>query len=201
MPVYASLGGITTLAVVGIAAGWCLRRRQRSASALLHHHSVDSKHEADSPQITIDGPQRPRRRASNALPRKPIRRREVLSTLGEAWHQQGSEDRLPPPSSKAGLTLDASARLQFTELTSDLHNKLDELETEIALELEAKEQVLADLKAFQERLAVLDDRLTRDYATRAEYDLSIQATETAHARIVETSQVLVGSMQAARGRV
>ena len=51
-----------------------------------------------------------------------------------------------------------------------------------------KEQVLADFKALQERLAVLNDRLTRDRATRAEYDLCIQATEAAYTRLVGTSQ-------------
>jgi hypothetical protein len=206
MPVYASLGGVAGLglAVAVFASGWCLLRRRRSTRALLHHHSVDSKHGAGTNQIIIEGPQRPSRRAGrrtgNAPPRKPIRgREEVASTLGEAWHQH-SDDGHPPPPSAAGFSssfsLDASASLQFNELTSDLHETLDELKREIASELLAKEQALADFKALQERLAVLDDRLIRDYATRAQYDLSIQAAEAAHERIVGTSQALVGSMQA-----
>ena len=104
--------------------------------------------------------------------------------MGEAWHQH-NDDGHPPPPSTAGFstsfTLNASAHHQFHELTSDLHDMLhdtwDELKREIASNRLEKEQVLADFKALQERLAVLNDRLTRDRATRAESDLCIQATE------------------------
>ena len=61
----------------------------------------------------------------------------------------------------------------------------------IAKDEEEKAKIQNDLRILTERLARLNDNLARKIASRNEYDKTIQETEAAYAKIMESSQTLL----------
>merc|ERR1712182_106437 len=62
---------------------------------------------------------------------------------------------------------------------------------EIAREEDDKNKIQNDLKILTERLSRINDSLARKVAARNEYDQTIQETEAAYLKILESSQTLL----------
>ena len=73
----------------------------------------------------------------------------------------------------------------------DLREKREEVNRSIAKDEEEKAKIQNDLRILTERLARLNDNLARKIASRNEYDKTIQETEAAYAKIMESSQTLL----------
>ena len=61
----------------------------------------------------------------------------------------------------------------------------------IAKDEEEKAKIQNDLRILTKRLARLNDNLARKIASRNEYDKTIQETEAAYMKILESSQTLL----------
>jgi len=72
-----------------------------------------------------------------------------------------------------------------------LRGKREELNKSIALDEEEKAKIQNDLRILTERLARINDNLARKISSRNEYDKTIQETEGAYAKIMESSQTLL----------
>ena len=73
----------------------------------------------------------------------------------------------------------------------DLRSKREEVNKSIAADEEEKAKIQNDLRILTERLSRLNDNLARKIASRNEYDKTIQETEAAYAKIMESSQTLL----------
>ena len=79
----------------------------------------------------------------------------------------------------------------FISGIEDLREKREEVNRSIAKDEEEKAKIQNDLRILTERLARLNDNLARKIASRNEYDKTIQETEAAYAKIMESSQTLL----------
>ena len=61
----------------------------------------------------------------------------------------------------------------------------------IAKDEEEKAKIQNDLRILTERLARINDNLARKITSRNEYDKTIQETEAAYLKILESSQTLL----------
>ena len=61
----------------------------------------------------------------------------------------------------------------------------------IAKDEEEKAKIQNDLRILTERLARINDNLARKISSRNEYDKTIQETEAAYMKILESSQTLL----------
>ena len=73
----------------------------------------------------------------------------------------------------------------------DLRSKREEVNKSIAADEEEKAKIQNDLRILTERLSRLNDNLARKIASRNEYDKTIQETEAAYMKILESSQTLL----------
>ena len=73
----------------------------------------------------------------------------------------------------------------------DLRSKREEVNKSIAADEEEKAKIQNDLRILTERLARRNDNLARKIASRNEYDKTIQETEAAYMKILESSQTLL----------
>lgn len=80
---------------------------------------------------------------------------------------------------------------ELVKCIEDLREKRDAVTARIMEEEEEKLQVTNDLRILQERLARINESLARKHATRNEYERTIQETEEAYNKILESSQTLL----------
>jgi Sjoegren syndrome nuclear autoantigen 1 len=73
----------------------------------------------------------------------------------------------------------------------DLREKREEVNRAIAADEEEKAKIQNDLRILTERLSRLNDGLARKINSRNEYDRTIQETEAAYQKILESSQTLL----------
>ncbi|KAG8465253.1 hypothetical protein KFE25_012616 [Diacronema lutheri] len=73
----------------------------------------------------------------------------------------------------------------------DLREKREEVNRTIASDEEEKAKIQNDLRILTERLSRLNDGLARKISSRNEYDRTIQETEAAYQKILESSQTLL----------
>ena len=73
----------------------------------------------------------------------------------------------------------------------DLRSKREEVNKSIAADEEEKAKIQNDLRILTERLARINDNLARKISSRNEYDKTIQETEAAYQKIMESSQTLL----------
>ncbi|KAJ1635045.1 sporangia induced deflagellation-inducible protein [Pavlovales sp. CCMP2436] len=73
----------------------------------------------------------------------------------------------------------------------ELREKREEVNRAIASEEEEKAKIQNDLRILTERLSRLNDGLARKISSRNEYDRTIQETEAAYQKILESSQTLL----------
>ena len=73
----------------------------------------------------------------------------------------------------------------------DLREKREEVKRTIASDEEEKAKIQNDLRILTERLSRLNDGLARKISSRNEYERTIQETEAAYQKILESSQTLL----------
>ena len=73
----------------------------------------------------------------------------------------------------------------------DLREKREEVNRQILKEEEEKAKIQKDLSILTDRLQKLNESLTRKQQARNEYDKTIQETEAAYMKILESSQTLL----------
>ncbi|KAL3927938.1 MAG: hypothetical protein SGPRY_002601 [Prymnesium sp.] len=103
----------------------------------------------------------------------------VRSTLlvDISWKVPLTKGRLIRPLDRAGI--------------EDLREKREEVNRSIAKDEEEKAKIQNDLRILTERLARINDNLARKISSRNEYDKTIQETEAAYSKIMESSQTLL----------
>eukprot|EP00054_Salpingoeca_dolichothecata_P002806 m.24057 g.24057 ORF g.24057 m.24057 type:complete len:202 (+) comp13299_c0_seq1:38-643(+) len=92
--------------------------------------------------------------------------------------------------SEQGATLQTYNN-ELVKCIEDLHRKRSEIGEEISAEEAEKATIQNEIHALTERLAVVNQSLTKKMATRAEYDRTISETETAYKTILKSSQTLL----------
>ena len=73
----------------------------------------------------------------------------------------------------------------------DLREKREAVNTAILKEEEEKAKIQKDLSILTDRLSKINEALARRVMARNEYDKTIQETEAAYAKIMESSQTLL----------
>ena len=84
---------------------------------------------------------------------------------------------------------------ELVKCIEDLREKREEINRQISKDEEDKAKVQRDLATLTERLASINDALTRKTQARNEYDKTIQETENAYMKILESSQTLLGVLK------
>merc|ERR1712166_699920 len=80
---------------------------------------------------------------------------------------------------------------ELVKCIEDLKEKREEVNRQILKDEEEKQKIQNDLRILTERLSRINDSLARKVAARNEYDQSIQETEAAYLKILESSQTLL----------
>ncbi|XP_065827593.1 microtubule nucleation factor SSNA1-like [Oscarella lobularis] len=80
---------------------------------------------------------------------------------------------------------------ELVKCIEDLCSKRDELQRQIVLEEEEKGKIQNDLRILTERLARINESLSKRLALRNDYDKTISETEAAYMKILESSQTLL----------
>ena len=88
-----------------------------------------------------------------------------------------THERNGPPSPNAGI--------------EDLREKREAVNTAILKEEEEKAKIQKDLSILTDRLSKINEALARRVMARNEYDKTIQETEAAYMKILESSQTLL----------
>ena len=73
----------------------------------------------------------------------------------------------------------------------DLREKREEINRQILKEEEEKAKIQRDLSILTDRLSSINEALARKIQARNEYDRTIQETEAAYMKILESSQTLL----------
>merc|ERR1712167_397415 len=107
-----------------------------------------------------------------------------------------SAGRWESPASSATAMAQQGATLQnynneLVKCIEDLREKREEVNRSIAKDEEEKAKIQNDLRILTERLARINDNLARKITSRNEYDKTIQETEAAYSKIMESSQTLL----------
>merc|ERR1712178_556504 len=98
-----------------------------------------------------------------------------------------SED--PTMSGDASATLDGY-NAELSKCIEELEVKKKAIMKEIDLEEQKKTEVQTKLREQTEKLSRINDSLGRKVSARNEYDTTIQETEAAYLKILESSQTL-----------
>ena len=80
---------------------------------------------------------------------------------------------------------------ELVKCIEELCVKRDELHKEIIEEEEEKQKLQNDLRILTERLAKVNESLTKKIVRRKEFDTTIAETEAAYIKILESSQTLL----------
>eukprot|EP00118_Oscarella_pearsei_P026492 m.309985 g.309985 ORF g.309985 m.309985 type:complete len:131 (+) comp48948_c0_seq1:3-395(+) len=90
---------------------------------------------------------------------------------------------------------------ELVKCIEDLCSKRDELQRQIILEEEEKGKIQNDLRILTERLARMNESLSKKLALRNDYDKTIAETEAAYMKILESSQTLLHVLKEKSGPV
>eukprot|EP01040_Poterioochromonas_malhamensis_P013992 gene13992-15455_t len=88
----------------------------------------------------------------------------------------------------------ASLQNYNTELVKcieDLRQRREDVHRDILRQEELKAKIQQDLQLMTKRLGEINEELARNILTRNEYDRTIQETEAAYMKILESSQTLL----------
>mmetsp|Transcript_21458 Transcript_21458/g.27924 ORF Transcript_21458/g.27924 Transcript_21458/m.27924 type:complete len:123 (+) Transcript_21458:68-436(+) len=80
---------------------------------------------------------------------------------------------------------------ELVKCIEDLREKREEVNRAILKEEEEKAKIQKDLSILTDRLSKINEALARKVQARNEYDKTIQETETAYMKILESSQTLL----------
>jgi Sjoegren syndrome nuclear autoantigen 1 len=80
---------------------------------------------------------------------------------------------------------------ELVKCIEDLREKREEINRQILKEEEEKAKIQRDLSVLTDRLSTINEALARKVQARNEYDRTIQETEAAYMKILESSQTLL----------
>ena len=80
---------------------------------------------------------------------------------------------------------------ELVKCIEDLREKREEINRQILKEEEEKAKIQRDLSILTDRLSTINEQLGRKIQARNEYDRTIQETEAAYMKILESSQTLL----------
>ena len=80
---------------------------------------------------------------------------------------------------------------ELVKCIEDLREKREEIKKQILKEEQDKSRIQMDLSRFTDRLSVINETLAQKVQARNEYDRTIQETEGAYMKILESSQTLL----------
>ncbi|XP_026193224.1 13 kDa deflagellation-inducible protein [Cyclospora cayetanensis] len=80
---------------------------------------------------------------------------------------------------------------ELVQCIDDLKRKRDEVNRQIEEEEQDKEKIQREIELLQERLQRIKESLARKIHARCEYDKTIQETEGAYTKILESAQTLL----------
>jgi len=80
---------------------------------------------------------------------------------------------------------------ELVKCIEDLREKREEINRQILKEEEEKAKIQRDLSILTDRLSKINEALMRKMQARSEYDRTIQETEGAYMKILESSQTLL----------
>ena len=80
---------------------------------------------------------------------------------------------------------------ELVKCIEDLREKREEINRQIVKDEEDKAKIQRDLAVLTDRLAKVNENLARKVQARGEYDRTIQETEGAYMKILESSQTLL----------
>ncbi|KAL4219296.1 Sjoegren syndrome nuclear autoantigen 1 [Mactra antiquata] len=84
---------------------------------------------------------------------------------------------------------------ELVKCINDLCGKRDELHKSILQEEEEKAKLQNDIRILTERLAKVNESLSKKMASRNEFDRTIAETEGAYMKILESSQTLLNVLK------
>ena len=80
---------------------------------------------------------------------------------------------------------------ELVKCIEDLREKRDEINRQLLKDEEDKAKIQRDLSVLTDRLAKINESLARKVTARNEYDRTIQETEGAYMKILESSATLL----------
>jgi Sjoegren syndrome nuclear autoantigen 1 len=80
---------------------------------------------------------------------------------------------------------------ELVKCIEDLREKREEINRQILKDEEEKAKIQRDLSSLTDRLSKINETLARKIQARNEYDRTIQETEAAYMKILESSQTLL----------
>ncbi|CAM9378973.1 unnamed protein product [Choristocarpus tenellus] len=80
---------------------------------------------------------------------------------------------------------------ELVKCIEDLREKREEVNRQILKEEEEKAKIQKDLSILTDRLSKINESLARKVQARNEYDRTVQETESAYMKILESSQTLL----------
>ena len=80
---------------------------------------------------------------------------------------------------------------ELVKCIEDLREKREDINKQISKDEEEKAKIQRDLSKLTDRLAHINEGLARKIQARNEYDRTIQETESAYMKILESSQTLL----------
>jgi Sjoegren syndrome nuclear autoantigen 1 len=80
---------------------------------------------------------------------------------------------------------------ELVKCIEDLREKREEINRQILKEEEEKAKIQRDLSTLTDRLSLINESLAKKLQARNEYDKTIQETEAAYMKILESSQTLL----------
>jgi Sjoegren syndrome nuclear autoantigen 1 len=80
---------------------------------------------------------------------------------------------------------------ELVKCIEDLREKREEINRQILQDEEEKAKIQRDLSVLTDRLSKINEALARKVQARNEYDKTIQETEGAYMKILESSQTLL----------
>jgi Sjoegren syndrome nuclear autoantigen 1 len=80
---------------------------------------------------------------------------------------------------------------ELVKCIEDLREKREEINRQILKDEEDKAKIQRDLSILTDRLSTINEALARKVQARNEYDRTIQETEAAYMKILESSQTLL----------
>mmetsp|Transcript_10988 Transcript_10988/g.15121 ORF Transcript_10988/g.15121 Transcript_10988/m.15121 type:complete len:112 (+) Transcript_10988:61-396(+) len=80
---------------------------------------------------------------------------------------------------------------ELVKCIEDLREKREEINRQILKDEEEKAKIQRDLSVLTDRLSTINEALARKVQARNEYDRTIQETEGAYMKILESSQTLL----------
>lgn len=84
---------------------------------------------------------------------------------------------------------------ELVKCIEDLRDRRETINREILNDEAAKAKIQQDLAILTKRLAEINEDLARKITTRSEYDRTIQETEAAYMKILESSQTLLAVLK------